>query len=261
MKISKIMLASLFITAAVLAVLSGVITNVVAARSTSQNTDSAVVQQYQQREEQYKLREEQYQQLVQQANLQLEQANGELKILQDQVTAIKTQSAPVQNTSAVAAPLNAAISAEKAGQIAEDAAGLGQVLAKTPELVSFEGKTAYEAVFEKGSIYVDAQSGEVLFNGTVPQKITANKAVQVAEEYLKNTDFLQVDQITFRNAPLYRVIFKDGTMVYMDLTGQITYIQKASPDVIVVEQAFSNSGSVAPVSAPTYHEPEHEDDR
>jgi hypothetical protein len=262
MKISKVMLASVFLTAAILAVLSGVVTNVLAERNVSQaasasnNASAAEVQQLQEREAQY-------QQIITQANQQLEQANTELKTLQEQVIELKKQTAPAQNVSANATnSAVAAISAEKAGQIAEEAASLGQVLKKAPELVSFEGKAAYEALFDKGSIYVDAQSGEVLFNGTIPQEISANKAAQVAAEYLKNTDILQVDKITFRNAPMYRVIFKDGTMVYMDITGQITYIQKASPNVVVVEQASSSySGSAAaPASpAPAAREREHDD--
>jgi hypothetical protein len=261
MKISKVMLASLFLTAAILAVLSGVVTNVLAERNASTaasanagiTPNAADVQQYQEREAQY-------QQVIQQANQQLEQANAELKLLQEQVNALQKQPSPVQNVAADTAV--AAISSEKAGQIAEEVAGLGQALKKTPELVSFEGKAAYEAVFDKGSIYVDAQSGDVLFNGTIPQEITASKAAQVAAEYLKNTDVLQVDKITFRNAPLYRVIFKDGTMVYMDIAGQITYIQKAGPKGIVVEQASSPStASAAPVTtAPVSHEREHDDD-
>jgi hypothetical protein len=256
MKISKVMLAAVFLTAAILAILSGVVSNVLAERNAANQAtnSSGEVQQYQEREAQY-------QQVIQQANQQLEQANTELKTLQQQVTELKKQSAPVENTvsNTTANMVSTALSAEKAGQIAEENAAPGQALQKKPELENFEGKTAYEAVFEKGSVYVDAQSGEVLFNGTVPQKITLAKAAQVASDYLKNKDVLQVDQITFRNAPIYRVIFKDGTMVYMDITGQIFYIQKASPDVVVVQQASAGSAPSAPASAPVTHEHEHED--
>ena len=37
---------------------------------------------------------------------------------------------------------------------------------RTPELVRFEGKVAYEVGFTRGVVYVDATSGAVLFNGT-----------------------------------------------------------------------------------------------
>ena len=138
----------------------------------------------------------------------------------------------------------------------------GQTAKKAADLVSFEGKAAYEVVFPKGSVYIDAQSGAVLFNGTVPQQITSAKAVQIASDYLKDKDLLQVDQITFRGAQIYRVIFKDGMMVYMDLTGQISYIQKAStPAPVIVEAAGpSSSGNSAPAqTTSSQHEPEHED--
>jgi hypothetical protein len=59
---------------------------------------------------------------------------------------------------------------------------------------------------------------------------------------LKNKDVLQVDQITFRGAPLFRVIFKNGVMVYLDMTGQITYMLKSSPKVVLVQQPSSGSG-------------------
>ena len=246
MKISKVMLASVFLTAALLAVVSGMVTKGMAERSAVQAPAATQdVQVYQQREAQY-------QQLVAQANQQLEQANADLKLLQNQVSDLRAQTNPVQSPT-----LNPGISAEKAGQIAEAVAGLGQMVQKTAELVNFQGKAAYEAVFEKGSIYIDAQSGAVLFNGTIPQQITLARAAQVAAEYLKNSDVLQTDQITFRNAAMYRVIFKDGTMVYMDTTGQITYIQKASPNGVSVEQAnASSTGGKVPESAKSS---EHDD--
>jgi len=115
-------------------------------------------------------------------------------------------------------------------------------------------------VFQNGSVYVDAQTGEVLFNGTVPQEITAEKAAQIASDYLQNKDILLVDQITFRGAPLNRVIFKNGMIVYLDTTGQITYILKSSPK-LADNQSFESGGSSGPsYSEHEEHEHEHEDD-
>ena len=37
---------------------------------------------------------------------------------------------------------------------------------REPELVLFEGKVAYEVGFTRGVVYVDANDGTVLFNGT-----------------------------------------------------------------------------------------------
>ncbi len=243
MKVSKLMLASIFLTAAILAVLSGLAGQAMAQNAVAQAAPAQDLQPYQQREAQYQQREAQYQQVVEQANQQLTQANSELKSLQAQVAELKKQNDQPQATSANPVVESAAISPEKAGQIAQDAAEKGQALQKTPELVNFEGKVAYEAVFEKGSVYVDSQSGDVLFNGTVPLKITLAKATQVAEEYMKSKEVLQSDEITFRGAPMYRVIFKNGMMVYLDTTGQITYIQQVSPVVQVVAQSSGSSSS------------------
>jgi hypothetical protein len=89
-------------------------------------------------------------------------------------------------------------------------------------------------------------------------QITADKAVQIASDYMKDKDVLQVDQITFRNAPIYRVIFKSGMMVYMDTTGQISYIQKASTPAPVMQASAGSSGNTQ-ASAPTSPKENHED--
>ncbi len=224
MKPSTVMLASVFITALILVVIGGVTSNVLASKSADPVVPQQTVQAYQQREADYN-------QLIQQANQQLDTANAELAALQGQ----STQADP-QPTA------GAALSADQASQIARQAAGPGQAILKQPDLVDFQGKTAYEVAFGKGSVYVDAQDGSVLFNGTVPQQVTADQAAQAAADYLKNQDILQVDQVTIGNAPRYRVIFKNGTLVWLDLTGQITDIQLPAPAVPSV-QASTGSGS------------------
>jgi predicted house-cleaning NTP pyrophosphatase (Maf/HAM1 superfamily) len=231
MKISKLMLLSIFLTAAVVAVVGGVVTRAIAnkASSATASADPTLVAAYQQREAEYN-------QTIQQANQQLEKANIQIQQMQQQLTQPKPQEA----SSAAAA---VKVSADQAILIADAVAVAGEQVLKKPELVKYEGKVAYEVAYDKGSVFVDAASGEVLFNGTVPQKISAQKATQVASEYLNEKDVLSVDQITFRNAPLYRVIFSSGMMVYMDMTGQITYIQKAFPDAPKVLVANSNGGS------------------
>ncbi len=234
MRPSRVMLVSVFITAVILVVIGGMTSLVFARKDASQsvNTDQTAASQQ---------REEQYNQLIQQANQQLEQANAQLEALQSQVEQLKQEEvAPAQP--------EAAVSADQAAEIARLVAGKGRITVATPELVSFEGKTAYEVVFNQGSVYVDAQSGSVLFNGTVPQTITADKAAQVASDYLHITDILQVDQVTIGNQPRYRIIFADGTMAWLDLTGQIIDVQfkvRASAN-----QQTSSSGGGGGSSAP-----------
>lgn len=226
MKLSKEILVSVFITAMILAVIGGVTTIVLANSNNNKPADAQTVQTYQQREADYN-------QLIQQANQQLQEANSKLEALQ-------AQSAPIQQQAAPAA-LAAAISAEKAEQLARQVVDPGQLLQKQAELVSFEGKAAYEVNFQKGAVYVDAQSGQVLFNGTIPQEVTLDKAAQIAADYLKEKDVVLADKITFRGGPLYRVVFKDGVMAYLDMTGQITYVLHSVPKSAIVEQSQGSS--------------------
>ncbi len=244
MKPSKILLASVFLTAIIIVVI-GAVTRIVLASSISKNAgvSAETVQVYQQREAGYN-------QLIQQANQQIEEANARLQAAGAAAGATASSASASGAASGSNVPINTAVSADKAGQIARQAADPGQLLMKPPELVNFQGKVAYEVAFQKGSVYVDAQTGAVLFNGTVPQTITLDKAAQIAADYLKDKAILQADQVTFRNAPLYRVIFKSGMMVYLDTTGQITYILKSSAKVVVVDSGGSSSSGPAAVSQP-----------
>ncbi len=247
MKPSKILLASVFLTAIIIVVI-GAVTRIVLASSSSNNAapSADTVQVYQQREAAYK-------QLIQQANQQIEEANARLQAAGPAAGDATGPAASTATGAAAAsnAPANVAVSADKAEQVARQAADPGQLLVKPPELVNFQGKVAYEVAFQKGSIYIDAQTGAVLFNGTVPQTITLDKAAQIAANYLNDNNILQADRITFRNAPLYRVIFKSGMMVYLDTTGQITYLLKSSSKVVVVDSGGNSSSGPAASSQPS----------
>ena len=59
-----------------------------------------------------------------------------------------------------------AVSAAQAAQIARDTT-TGAILQQDPELVNFQGSVAYEVLLDQGVVYVDANSGQVLHNGTV----------------------------------------------------------------------------------------------
>ncbi len=248
MRPSRLLLASIFITAIILVLVGGLTTIVLASKNSSQaanpSNQQEIIQAYQQREDNYN-------QLIQQANQQLDQANAQLKAMQAQMSQLQGS----QATTSQKAP-EAAVSADQAEKIAMKAAEVGQSMLKKPELVQFQGKAAYEADFDKGSIFIDAQSGEILYNGTVPQQITADQAGKIAADYLKNKDILQVDQVKNGATQLFRVIFKNGTMLYMDLTGQITYIQNTGTvNTAGGSNGSSNSGSSAP--SQNYHE--HDD--
>ena len=55
------------------------------------------------------------------------------------------------------------ITAAQATEIAQRAAP-GAKLTRPPELVNFQGSVAYEVLLNQGTLYVDANSGSVLFN-------------------------------------------------------------------------------------------------
>ncbi len=262
MKPSKILLISVFITATILVVV-GVVTTTLLVNNKASETQAKYEQllqqasqtqaDYDQLVEQANQREAQYQQLVQEANQKLEKANNDLLAMQDQLKQVQQsqsgqpqiQKADTVATVTVANSAVTAISPEVAGQIAQKVADAGQKLIKPPELVDFQGKTAYEALFEKGSIYVDAQDGTILFNATVPQQITADQAAQIVEDYMNYKNVLQVDLIHMGTQALYRVILKNGYIAYVDTTGQITHINPpgTSNTTLQVESTSSSSSS------------------
>ncbi|MFN3706308.1 MAG: hypothetical protein ACK4WM_10005 [Thermoflexales bacterium] len=131
-------------------------------------------------------REAQYRALLEEANRRLEEANQQLAKLEQQLEAVQaTQSAPapVANASrsqatqrprvqpAPAQPqpvIQAALTPQRALEIALITAP-GTVAQRMPELVDFQGVVAYEVLLNAGTMYVDANSGAILYNGVVVQ--------------------------------------------------------------------------------------------
>ncbi len=118
-------------------------------------------------------RETQYRALIQQANDRLQQAYDQQAAAQAAANQAAARAATVNTRSTGAAPQAAqsaapavAVSADAAAAIASGVAYNNQAIVRAPELVLFQGQVAYEVVFKHGSIYVDANSGQVLFNGT-----------------------------------------------------------------------------------------------
>jgi uncharacterized membrane protein YkoI len=109
-------------------------------------------------------REAQYRQLIDQANQRLAAMNQQLAAAQ---AATARTSAPAATTARAvqSAQPSIALSAEAARNIAITAANFATMI-REPELVRFEGKVAYEVGFTRGVVYVDANTGAVLYNGT-----------------------------------------------------------------------------------------------
>ncbi len=112
-------------------------------------------------------REAQYRQLIDQANQRLADMNTQLAKAQaaQAAAARSAASAPAASASAQAAAPQVALSADAARDIAIQAANFATMI-RVPELVRFEGKVAYEVGFSRGAVYVDANTGAVLYNGT-----------------------------------------------------------------------------------------------
>jgi uncharacterized protein YpmB len=241
MKPNKILYISMFITATILVVVGVVTTSLLVNDKAGEtqvkyeqllNQTTKTQVDYDLLVEQSNQRETQYQQRIQDANQKIEQANFELRTLQNQLAKLEQQQSQqpaVVPTETAQGPVDSSaptISVEQAAQIAQQVADANQQLTKQPELVSFQGKTAYEAVFSAGSILVDADNGTVLYNGTVPQQISADQASQIVSGYLNNPNVIKVDVIHLGTKPLYRVILKDGTFAYVDFSGQITNVNR-----------------------------------
>lgn len=112
-------------------------------------------------------REVDYQRQIAQANSQLQHAYQVQKALADELKDVPptpTQKPHVYVKPTQTKPLYP-VTPEMAGQLALNAAPGATLLAR-PELVLFEGKVAYEVVLDRGKIYIDATTGQVLYNGT-----------------------------------------------------------------------------------------------
>lgn len=172
-------------------------------------------------------------------NALISEANQKIQALSDQVKTL-------QQSSATAAP---AITAEKAVEIALKTAGADETLEKMPELVSFQGKNAYEVTFNDGIVYISVQNGDVLFDG-VPARIDAQKAGEIAGQYLGGMDpkYAVIKTDVVNGTTVYRVIF-DGYIVYVDHFGNVIKAQVVQYSGSGSQTKQSGSGSTASASS------------
>jgi len=131
-------------------------------------------------------REQAYRQLIAEANARLEQAYQQLQELSAQRAAASSEAS--QASGAPAEP-QASISPARAIWIAMNAAP-GSALMKEPELVLFQGALAYEVVLDQGTLYIDANTGRILYNGIPPviQVVQPQPVVQAQPSPKKGED-------------------------------------------------------------------------
>ncbi|WP_028459502.1 PepSY domain-containing protein [Chloroflexus sp. Y-396-1] len=213
-------------------------------------------------------REAAYQAALAEANRRLAEANQQLNIAQRELNEMAAQeSAPAPAVPAPAAPAPAApapaapapvvpapvapapavpapaappapvyaVSPKQAQAIAQ-ANAQGATLIRPPELVSLQGVPAYEVIFDRGAIYVDAQTGAVLANtistGTqAANAINADQAIAAAVAYMGGGTVAEVKREYEHGVDVYEVKFTDGSEVYVDAySGQVVYAKVKNND-------------------------------
>jgi uncharacterized membrane protein YkoI len=172
-------------------------------------------------------REAAYRQALAEANARLEEANRQIAAANQR---LQEPSISPDTGAAVAAPAPAyAVSVEQAQTIAQGAAG-DVLSSRAAELVSFQGTPAYEVGFGSGLIYVDAQSGAVLYNGVTPAsgQVSQEQAIQAALAYLGGGEVRDAELKEEHGMLVYRIKFSDGSEIYVDpASGQVAYAEIA----------------------------------
>jgi len=213
MKTKGLLLLSVFITASLLTFTGGILS--VAGKQNVSTTSQTVNQQA--------TREAAYQTLLNQANQTIEQANTQIASLQAQLQ----QGASTASPTAVSYP----ILPDQAAAIASNASG--EVVQSTPRLVNYNGSVAYEVTFTNGKVYVDANSGSVLYNGVAAaQVITADQAAQIAAQYIGNNAVSGVVSGLYSGSPAYQVTFQNGELVYVSANGTVLAVQLPSSNSV-----------------------------
>lgn len=185
-------------------------------------------------------RESQYIEMINQANAQLTQAQQALTVAPAGAEAAASQFSP-----------------ELATEVADDSALSGATRTGEPALVNFEGTVAYEVPYDYGNIYVDATTGELIFNGTInlePSPITAEQAAQIAVGYMGKGEVHLVDLVPLYGQMVFRVKFSNSDAVFVDQYGTILLVRLAPSG------GSGSAGTSSGDHEDDDHEEEHEDD-
>jgi hypothetical protein len=150
----KALMLSIGITAFVLVTAGGVLVSYAQSRAAGTVEAPTVEDVLQDPSVQAVLREREaaYQQMIEEANQRL----AEL-------------SAPAEQTSADEYP----VPADLAAGLARISLGGGTLL-RQPELVRVNGRAAYELIFDRGRVYVDATSGAILYSSSAASSLASS---------------------------------------------------------------------------------------
>jgi hypothetical protein len=138
----------------------------------------------------------------------------------------------IEETQAAGGVVEFAFTATQAAVIASEAAIGAFQLAGTAEIVSYEGIPAFEVPFndgnEDGNIYIDANFGTVLFNGTVvfgPPRFYETGAALVASDYLNRNDVVSSILDTLNGEEVYMVTFGNRDVVFVSKYGVLLQVR------------------------------------
>jgi uncharacterized membrane protein YkoI len=174
--------------------------------------------------------------------------------------AVTTDSAPALDmpapVPALAAPptvrLSPAEAATAALRLAPGSRAIG-----LPELVSFQGATAYEARLDRGTVYVDANTGAVLSSDVGPPPAvrtttagTRERVLELARAYAGEQRVKEIELKRERGMSVYEVVFTSDSKVYVD---------PARGEVVFAKLKRAES-STSRVSREREHEDEDDDD-
>lgn len=138
-------------------------------------------------------------------------------------------------SSQVAAPTapGYAVTSDQAVAIARQAAPLTALIGR-PELVNLQGKVAYEVVLDRGKVYVDANSGVLLYNGakvllptvtpTPMYAITAKEAAAFALRAAPGAALIGTPELVdFQGKVAYEVVLSLGKVYIEPNLGDVLY--------------------------------------
>ncbi|MCX6055938.1 MAG: hypothetical protein NTZ74_13695 [Chloroflexi bacterium] len=242
MKNKTVLVISAFVTVFLLTVGIGVVTNVMATNNQPTavpTVDTSIFVQ----------REQAYQQIINEANARIVQANEQITTLVN-----LTATAPAPEPTPVYL-----FSVEQASALAQLVAGIAPK--ELPTLVSFSGTPAYEVIYGNGNLYIDANTGSILYNGLqkAAEFINSSQAVAIAKAYLNNNSFTSVNFGQYNEAKVYVVSFSDGRNAYVDLKGNILAIQMPSVSSGSAPAPSSSSPAPAAASVEENHQEDHEE--
>lgn len=213
---NRSLMISIFITVFLVVIAGGVATTVLANNQSPKKSALSAADAV----KTYQAREAEYQAL-------LDKANHELELANQQITALAGK--PSQDAQGQNSNEEYPVTEEMAKVIAYQAAK--DYPLEDPELVDYNGKVAYEVKFANGNIYVDATTGQILFNGissAIKQTITADQAAKLAISYVGNSNIEDIEVKTYNGSRVYMIKFQNGQEVYVGLDGTIVAVKLPS---------------------------------